>query len=549
MSATLSCVNQRLRIVVVVLVLTGVAVWLLFPNNKARRAAERTRDALRQQGFKLDLSEFELSTPAGIGANNEILMLAGDASRAMFSVRRIDLMRPVNSNSAMVTWKQENRDGDLANDFFWSDLRNGLAERSALLDRASEAVLSGPFRFRTVLATNNDVAPDVFRARLLGSALAARTILELHEQHHSAAWTNLLALTRLVTAWQTEPMEISHFTRFRWVTTAQRVTWEALQARDWTDSELATLQGEWESPNFFVGLPETAALARAGTIAFCEYQRQKPPPSGPTLREFASALINSPHRAWSDATAGWRNARYRNYESYEDQTAWLLYFRDCELDYRRALTANSWSELRNLPTATNSRPTQASNSGLGLEALRNVGPGAYGGYQRQGSTLLARAGEAEARRRLLVTAIAIERFHLANHSYPDSLAKLVPYFLKSLPKDFMDAEPLRYRRTDDDRFLLYSIGTDGQDDHGQLLVDGSPGVAFNRPEGPDLVWPLPATSAEVQAFAQAAESRRLRAPSRATSESRTFRRYGMSTQPMRTNTLSMPNPAPVGPNL
>src|SRR6267142_1307869 len=227
MSATLLRVNQRVRIVIVVLVLTGVTVWLLFPNNKARIRAERTRHSLRQQGFKVDLSEFDLSTPAGIGANNEILMLAGDASRTMFSVRRVDFMRPVNSNSAMVTWNQENRDTDLANDYFWSDLRNSLAERSALLDRASEAFLSAPFRFRTLLATNGDIAPDVFRARLLGSAIAARTILELHEQHHPAAWTNLLALTRLVTAWQTEPMEISHFIRFRWVTMAQRVTWEA----------------------------------------------------------------------------------------------------------------------------------------------------------------------------------------------------------------------------------------------------------------------------------------------------------------------------------
>jgi hypothetical protein len=538
-------VNQRAKIVVVVLVLTGVTVWLLFPNNKARRAAERTRYTLRQQGFKVDLSEFDLSAPAGIGANNDLLMLAGDASRIMFSVRRVDFMRPVNSNSAMVTWNQENRDTDLTNDYFWSDLRNSLAERGALLDRASEAVLSGPFRFRTLLASNRDIAPDVFRARLLGSAIAARTILELHDQHHSAAWTNLLALTRLATAWDTEPMEISHFIRFRWVTLAQRVTWEALQAKDWTDSELAALQREWESPNFFVGLPETAALARASTIALCDYQRRNPPP-GPTLREFISALINSPHRAWDATTSGWRNARYRNYESYEDETAWLLYFRDCELDYRRALSANSWSELRALSSASNSRPAQASNSVLGAEALRNIGPGAYGGYQRQGLTLLARAAEAEARRRLLVTAIAIERFRLANHSYPDSLSNLVPDFLESPAKDFMDGELLRYRRTDDDRFLLYSVGTDGRDDHGQLLTQGSPspiGASFGRPEGPDIVWPLPATPAEVQAFAQAAESRRLRSAARPiTAESR--RSY--QTQ-LGTNGLIAPNLTPIRP--
>jgi hypothetical protein len=338
-----------------------------------------------------------------------------------------------------------------------------------------------------------------------------------------------LALTRLVTAWQTEPMEISHSIRFRWVLTAQRVMWEALQARDWTDEELALLQREWESPNFFTGLPEAAALARVSTVEYCSFQRRQPPPRGPTLREFVRELVDSPHRAWSEATSGWRNARYRNYESYQDEIAWLLYFRDCERDYRHALAANSWLELRDLQSATNFRPAGASNFALGIEASR-VGPGSSS-FQRQ-ATLLARTAEAEARRRLIVTATALERFHLANHCYPDSLSGLVPDFLKTPPKDFMDDKPLRYRRTDDDRFLLYSVGLDGVDDDGQLLAVGNPstvGGGFGRFEGPDLVWPIAASPAEMQAYAQAAQNKRTLAPAQImTPEGRPFRRYGIN---------------------
>ena len=526
---------------VVLLALAAAALWLFLPNNKARRAVEQTRRNLRQQGFKLDLSEFDLSVPAGVGANNETLMLAADAARNVFSARRLDLMHPVNSNSAMVTWNRENPSPDMANDYLWPDLRNGLAERSGFLDRACQAVISAPFRFKTALTTNGELAPDVYWARLLGSAMAARTIVALHDQQHAAAFTNLLALTCLTTAWQTEPMEISHFLRFRWVALTQRVTWEALQAKDWTDEELARLQHEWETPNFFSGLPETAALARASTVAFCDYQRRQPAPPGPTLRQFVSELVNSPNHAWSEATSGWRNARYRNYESYEDENAWLLYFRDCELDYHKALAANSWAEIRTLPSATNSRPRQASDSPFGVDASRNVGPGGYGVYQRQGMTLLARAAEAEARRRLIVTAIAIERSHLANHSYPDLLSKLVPDFLQSIPKDFMDGEPLRYHRTDDGRFLLYSVGMDCIDDHGQLLPDANSrafpaGPVFGRAEGPDLVWPLPASAAEIQAYAQANEGRQGRGFVKVmTPEGQPFRRYGTGIQPGRTN--------------
>jgi len=514
-------VKPRARVVIVIAVLTALSAWLLLPNNKARRAAERTRESLRKEGFKVDLADFDLSTPAGLGANNELLMLAADASRNMFTFRRLDLMRPVGSNSAMVTWSQEYPAEGLIDKYFWPELRKMVAERSAILDRTCEAVIFAPFQFRTALATNGELVPDVVWARLLASALAARTILELHDQHHAVAWTNLLGLTRLVTAWQIEPMDVSHLTRFRWAPTAQRVTWEALQSKEWTDDELASLQREWQSATFFNGLPEAAALARASTIEYCRFQRVQPSPPGPTLREFVSGLLNSPNRAWSEATSGWRNARYRNHESYDDERAWLLFFRDCELDYRRALSANSWLALRDLPSATNSRPEGASNFVLGVESSRG-GPGS-GAFQRQGPTLLARAAEAEARRRLLVTAIAINRFHLAHHCYPDLLSKLVPEFLKAEPKDFMDDKPLRYHRTDDDRFLLYSIGLDGNDDRGQLLTMGSssPGSGFNRSESPDLVWPMPASPAEVRAYAQVAESRRAQRPARViTSEGR-----------------------------
>jgi hypothetical protein len=345
-------------------------------------------------------------------------------------------------------------------------------------------------------------------------------------------------------------MDISHSIRFRWVLTAQRVTWEALQAKNWTDDELALLEREWESPNFFNGLPETAALARASTVEYCSVQRSQPPPPGPTLREYVSDLFNSPHRTWSDAISGWRNARYRNHQSYDDERAWLLYFRECELDFRRALSAHSWLELRALQSATNSRPEGASTFVLGTESSRG-GPGS-GGFQlqRQGPTLLARAAEAEARRRLLVTAIAIERFHLAHRCYPDSLSKLVPEFLKSQLTDYMDGEPLRYRRSEDDRFLLYSIGLDGYDDQGQLPAMGSSsaGPGFGRGESPDLVWPMPASAVEVQAYAQASESRRAQESARAmTSEGRQFSRSRTAMQAARTNRLDVPNTPQPGP--
>ncbi len=63
-------------------------------------------------------------------------------------------------------------------------------------------------------------------------------------------------------------------------------------------------------------------------------------------------------------------------------------------------------------------------------------------------------------------ALAIERFRLAEGRLPDSLDELAPAFLDEVPVDPFDGQPLRYRRLDDG-YVVYSVGTDGQDDGGQ----------------------------------------------------------------------------------
>ncbi len=65
-------------------------------------------------------------------------------------------------------------------------------------------------------------------------------------------------------------------------------------------------------------------------------------------------------------------------------------------------------------------------------------------------------------------ACAIERYRLANGKLPETLAELSPQFLPSLPLDVIDGNPLRYRRSDDGQFILYSIGWNETDDAGKV---------------------------------------------------------------------------------
>ena len=64
------------------------------------------------------------------------------------------------------------------------------------------------------------------------------------------------------------------------------------------------------------------------------------------------------------------------------------------------------------------------------------------------------------------TALAIERFRLAHQNQlPDSLAALAPIYLKAIPTDPFDGQPLRYKLLEKG-YVIYSIGPDLKDDGG-----------------------------------------------------------------------------------
>jgi hypothetical protein len=64
-------------------------------------------------------------------------------------------------------------------------------------------------------------------------------------------------------------------------------------------------------------------------------------------------------------------------------------------------------------------------------------------------------------------AIAVERYRLEEHRWPDTLAELVPCYLKRVPADPFDGQPLRYRPTKDG-VVVYTLGPDRKDDGGKL---------------------------------------------------------------------------------
>lgn len=111
-----------------------------------------------------------------------------------------------------------------------------------------------------------------------------------------------------------------------------------------------------------------------------------------------------------------------------------------------------------------------------------------------------KSARSETDRSMVLCAIALKRYSLRHSKPAPDLNALVPEFLPSVPTDYMDGKPLKYRLNADGAWLLYSVGNDGRDDGG----DPSPA----KPDqtypliwrGKDVVWPSPAKPEEIEAW-------------------------------------------------
>src|SRR5690348_26918 len=164
------------------------ALLLLRPDSSEQKAAEETRRALRQQGFKVDLSEFNFSISDGLRARAAALTNADliaavprgaeYARRAVFLQNQPDLMATVGPDAAMVAWKQDGLRSRSGEDI-WAVLRETLEEDRPGLDAACEAALSGPIRFNLIASRGSAMLlPHLATLKRLAQSLATRAVLE-----------------------------------------------------------------------------------------------------------------------------------------------------------------------------------------------------------------------------------------------------------------------------------------------------------------------------------------------------------------------------------
>ncbi|HEX7861394.1 MAG TPA: hypothetical protein VF773_13760 [Verrucomicrobiae bacterium] len=218
------------------LLITAPIIYFFSLPDGSKLVAQ-TRAELRKEGFKVDLSEFDFSAPAEVQARVASLTNFGRnrtfaGSREIVrrhSVQQIigDPLPMISPQSALVLWTQKQLElhNGVANQLqpderwlagdAWPLLRVSYESERDFLLPAAHAAISGPIRFHLDAKRGAGLLlPHLSAIKNFENAFTAATLIELHDGHKSAAWTNLLAATRLVTAWTPETTEISTLVRF-----------------------------------------------------------------------------------------------------------------------------------------------------------------------------------------------------------------------------------------------------------------------------------------------------------------------------------------------
>lgn len=358
--------------------------------------------------------------------------------------------------------------------------------------------------------------PHLNSLKNASQVLRLATLLALLEANPTEALENLLASRALVYSLRHEGVLVTQLTRMSLGEVALATVWQALEADDWTDAQLAALQAAWQEPAFLAGTVDALRMERA---AYLE-QHARGRPTRSELRQTLELILpfdrdgqDSP-LAGSDSVMNWlgplqhRGAAFRRFVFAELwRFAWSS--QDACFFGRAIQTLADGADAARTHREVRAFPAEPNGANAGIPAL--AVPAAFerlNAYNRlrfwfaaaclaPNERALQKALAVDAYAELARTAIALKRYRLRHGEWPANLAALVPAFTPTPPRDWTDGQPLRYRRNADGGFTLYSVGADGRDDGGDARPHEGEGRSILQ--GRDWVWPQRATDAELRA--------------------------------------------------
>lgn len=483
----------RLLFVLAAIATVGMAL-IIWENWRGRRAWNAYRTAAEARGEKLLLKDYvaaDLPDSENYAAVPVIrdLFAKRDSGQSLPNAFALPTMNK--TPSAPDILKGKNIDlAEWQTFFAGTDL---LPEKS---DTAARDVLRALEKYEPALQQLRDASTrpgckfptrweDAFAAMLphLSPLRSAGILFTLRMSAHlalgdsAAAYAEFRQALRLYTALRSEPWLISGLVRVAILARLEATVWDGLAAGQWSEPELLALEKD------FAGLRllddyRFAISTERGSINQ-EMQRL----ATANGREIADLIFLSENsgglapsrfgaRMFFDVyPSGWMFQNMVRANEYFDLLLTPLGKPDSAAAVEfvpASLSCEDW--MKSIGARSGPKRIYYLFINLLLPALDSV----------QGSYL---AAHTQAQQTAL--ACALERFRRAKGSFPETLDALVPDYIPAVPKDVCDGNPLRYRRTADDGYDLWSIGPNRNDDGGKSDPEKS------LRQQPDWLWHLP----------------------------------------------------------
>jgi tetratricopeptide (TPR) repeat protein len=323
--------------------------------------------------------------------------------------------------------------------------------------------------------------PHLSSLKRCSQTLQLRALAELEMGQPDKALDDIKLGMRLIDSTRSEPFLISHLVRMAQFSITLQPVYEGLAKHKWSATQLVELETELAKLNFLEDCQLAMRGERNASLTTIDYLRRSKDYSDIITMLSVDVMFNGDE---------------------EDGIKWNLILGSTVLQ----LTPTGWFWMNKAligrvyqqwylricdPEKHLATPSIANQAEHGIDAEL---------FPKRPWNMLAAlvlgsltAGErkcafAQCSADMAMIACALERYRLANGNYPDSLEKLFPQFIGEIPHDVINGQPLKYHRTEDGRFLLYSVGWNEVDDGGKVGFKQS--GLYDIKTG-DWVWEYP----------------------------------------------------------
>ncbi len=493
-------------------------VFLLFERFRGQIALASYKKELLAKGEKLSPQDFVMTfAEADNGAPTAIAAIERLKRGTVLPHSYPPRMKLVPSGRAVVCFRESEwvETGTYRNEEWvsekvtnrWDQIAADLKANATILEEIRTSMAKPVLNNRLDLSEGAKMKfLHLSSAKSLTHWLSAGAQLALHEGRNHDALDYLLVQIRLPRLLAEDRIVISELVRIAISGIAKLDTWEALHADGWTDEDLAAMQSAWESQIFVTEMARTLE----GERVFCDVSYDAMRGSNDYAYDSLFGWKEMYAEGFNITTSEWNVPEF----SFNEQIGRFLkkqvYCRIWRFAWSHQAQRHNLTTMQSLIDIARSAakdkslvPTEEAITALLLECA----DGDFFDRLRHPdcanvtiASAVAKSMRLETERSWVLSAIALKRYSLRQGKPPTTLDALVPEFLSAVPTDYMDGKPIKYRLNSDGSFVLYSVGTDGKDDGGDLSLPADKSNSRQLWVRKDFVWPTPALPEEIAGY-------------------------------------------------